>query len=132
MEKKGFENLRVFRLAEELADAVWDLVIRWDAFAKRAVGEQLVTAADSVGANIAEGHGRGTYKDNRRFVQIARGSLNETRFFLRRAVRRSLMTPEEVDQLKPMIRELAPMLNAYLRSIGPRRERGDDADESTD
>ena len=69
--KSNFENLRVYRLSEEIADRIWDLVMEWDFFAKDTVGKQLIRAADSVGANIAEGDGRGSYADNRRFVRTA-------------------------------------------------------------
>ncbi len=79
---------------------------------------QLVKAADSVGANTAEGTGRGTFVDNRRFVRIARGSLNETQHWLRRAYKRKLLNEKEIQTIKPIIDELAPRLNAYLRSIG--------------
>ena len=82
------------------------------------VGRQIVRAADSIGANIAEGAGRGSFKDNRRFVKIGRGSLNEVKHWLRRAYRRNLLTREQVQHLKPIIDELAPRLNAYLNSIG--------------
>ncbi|MFM5996714.1 MAG: four helix bundle protein, partial [Dolichospermum sp.] len=58
------------------------------------------------------------FQDNRRFVRIARGSLNETRHWLRRAYKRNLLTHEEVNRLKPIIEELSPKLNAYLNSIG--------------
>ncbi|MEM1043278.1 MAG: four helix bundle protein [Bacteroidota bacterium] len=118
MAKSDFENLRVFQMAEQLADEVWEVVKPWDGFAKRTVGQQIVRAADSVGANIAEGAGRGTYADNKRFVRIARGSLYETKFFLRRAYKRSLLTKDQVEALRPLIEDLAPTLNAYLRSIG--------------
>ena len=47
-------------------------------------------------------------KENRRFVRIARGSLNETKHFLRRAYRRELVTDEQVHELKPMLDEFAP------------------------
>jgi four helix bundle protein len=122
MERKGFENLAVYQLSERLADAVWDLAIEWGKFAQNTVGGQLVRAADSVGANIAEGAGRGTFKDNKRFARIARGSLNETRHFLRRAFRRNLLTPEQVESLQPLIAELGPRLNAYIKAIGTRRK----------
>lgn len=124
MRDTGFEKLRVYRLAEELADDIWSMVTRWDGFARSTVGVQLVRAADSVGANIAEGTGRGSFQDNRRFVRTARASLNEVRHWLRRAHARKLINQEQVDRLKPLIGELAPMLNAYLRSIGkgPARE----------
>jgi four helix bundle protein len=89
MSRTNFENLRVYKLSEELADAIWDIVMKWDAFAKDTVGRQIVRSADSVGANIAEGTGRHSFQDNRRFVKIARGSLNETQHFLRRAFKNS-------------------------------------------
>ena len=88
MAKSDFERLRVYRLSEKLADHVWEIVLAWNNFDRDTVGKQLVRAADSVGANISEGAGRGRYLDNQRFVRIARGSLNETRHWLRRAYRR--------------------------------------------
>lgn len=115
----GFEKLDVYKLAEKLSDELWNIVSVWPAFARETTGKQIVRAADSIGANMAEGSGRGTYKDNKRFVRTARGSLYETRHWLRRAYRRKLLTPEQVKNLKPLLEELAPRLNAYLNSIGP-------------
>lgn len=117
MERTNFENLRVYQLAEQLADKVWDIVIRWEYFARDTVGKQLVKSSDSIGANISEGTGRGTLEDNRRFVRMSRGSLYETKHWLRRAYRRKLLTKHQVDDLKPIVDELLPKLNAYYRSI---------------
>jgi four helix bundle protein len=116
--RTNFEKLRVYQLAEELADRIWDIVLGWDYFARDTLGKQLVKAADSIGSNIAEGSGRGSYVDNRRFVKIARGSLHETKHWLRRAYKRKLLTSKQVGTLKPIIEELAPKLNSYLNSIG--------------
>lgn len=91
--------------------------MKWNVFARDTVGKQLVRAADSIGANIAEGTGRGTFVDNRRFVRIARGSLNETHF-LRGAYRRKLLKDKDIQALRPLVDELAPKLNSYLKSIG--------------
>ena len=118
MAKTNFESLRVYQLAETLADQIWSIVVKWNVFARDTVGKQLVKAADSIGANIAEGTGRGSFVDNRRFVRIARGSLNETQHWLKRAYKRQLLNNKEVRNLKPIIDELAPKLNAYLNSIG--------------
>jgi four helix bundle protein len=118
MERTNFENLRAYQLAECLADTVWDAVLRWEIFARDTVGKQLVRAADSVGANVAEGTGRGSDLDNRRFVRIARGSLYETRHWLRRAFRRKLLTSEQTESLKQNLDELTLTLNGYLRSLG--------------
>ena len=118
MGRTNFENLRVYKLSEELADEVWKIVLRWNAFAKDTIGKQIVRSADSVGANIAEGTGRHNFQDNQRFVKIARGSLNETQHFLRRAFKRNILTPADVKKLKPLVDNLAPQLNSYLKSIG--------------
>ena len=117
MAKTNFENLQIYQLAEMLADEIWNVVLGWEYFAKDSVGKQMVRAADSIGANIAEGSGRGSLQDNRRFLRMARGSLYETQHWLRRAYIRKLLTSKQVEKLKPTIDELTPKLNAYLRSI---------------
>jgi len=73
MAKSNFENLKVYQLPEKLADEIWNVVLGWDRFARDTVGSQIVRAADSIGANIAEGSGRDSFQDNRRFIRIARG-----------------------------------------------------------
>ena len=119
MARSNFESLRVYRLSEKLADQIWQVVLTWNNFARDTVGKQVVRSADSIGANLSEGSGRGRYLDNKRFVRMARGSLNETQHWLRRAYKRNLLTKSQIDKLKPIIAELGPSLNAYLKSIGP-------------
>ena len=92
MERTNFEKLRVYKLAETLSDGIWNVVRAWDYLAKDTVGKQMIRAADSIGANIAEGTGRGSLQDNRRFIRMARGSLYETQHWLRRAYKRSLLS----------------------------------------
>jgi four helix bundle protein len=118
IERTGFENLRVYQLAEDIADLVWEIVIKWDWLPRDTVGKQLIKSADSIGANIAEGTGRGSFADNRRFARIARGSLFELKHWLRRAYKRKLLTEKETALLQEMIRELTPKLSAYISSIG--------------
>ena len=113
-----FEDLRVFKLAEKLCDDIWGITISWKYFEQSTVGIQLVKAVDSIGANIAEGTGRGTPKDNKRFVRISRGSLNETKYWLRRARRRNLISKEQDAYFSQITDDLGPQLNAYLKSIG--------------
>jgi four helix bundle protein len=124
MGRSNFENLAIYQLSERLADDVWDIVACWPVLARDTVGKQMIRAADSIGANIAEGDGRGTYQENRRFCRIARGSLNETKHWLRRAFKRGLFTEAQTSALKPIVDELAPRLNAYLNSIGPKATDG--------
>jgi four helix bundle protein len=105
-DRTGFEKLRVYNLAEKLSDFVWDIVTKWDYLPQKTVGVQLINSADSIGANIAEGTGRGIFADNRRFAKIARGSLFEVKHWLRRAYKRNLLTDKEIDVLQKLTREL--------------------------
>ena len=119
MATKSFQELRVDKLSERLADEIWKAVNTWEPFAKNTISQQIVrSAAGSVGANIEEGVGRGSYLDNKRFVKIARGSLYETQYCLRRAYSRNLLTVEQVSIFTAILNDLAPELNSYLQSIG--------------
>ncbi|MBN4003319.1 four helix bundle protein [Nostoc sp. LPT] len=118
MGRPNFERLEVYKLSEKLADEIWQIVKGWDYFTKDTIGKQIVRAADSISANIAEGEGRYNFQDNRRFIKIARGSLYETINWLSRAYKRNLLTNEQTKLLNPIIDELSPKLNAYLKSIG--------------
>lgn len=97
---------------------MWKAVKKWQAFEKNTIGKQLVRAADSIGANIAEGFGRGNGADQKRFLKIARGSTYETKYWLRLAFTRNLLTDEVVEQLKPLLEKLPPKLNAYMKAVG--------------
>ena len=118
MATKSFQELRVYKLSEQLADEIWKAVNTWEPFAKNTIGQQIVRWADSVGANIAEGVGRGSYQDNRRFVKIARGSLYESQHWLRRAYTRNLLKVQQVNTFTAIINDLARPLNSYIQSIG--------------
>src|ERR1035437_2758599 len=118
MEKTNFENLEIYKLSENLAVDVWNIVLEWNCLEQDTVGKQLIRSADSIGANIAEGSGRGTDPDYRSFLKIARGSLYETRHWLRRAFKRKLLSEIQIATLTPTIKMITRKLNAYIRAIG--------------
>ena len=118
MQKTNFENLEIYQLSENLADEIWNMVLAWNHLSQETVGIQIIRSADSIGANIAEGSGRGSNQDYRRFLRISRGSLNETRHWLRRAFKRNPLTVKQIETLSPILEKLTPKLNAYLGKIG--------------
>lgn len=126
MEKTNFEKLEIYALAEKLSDQVWEIVSDWNKLAQETVGKQMIRSADSIGANIVEGSGRGSDQDYKRFLRMARGSLNETRHWLRRAFKRRLLTEDQVKGLTPMLEMLTPKLNAYIGAIGKYRNQSED------
>lgn len=105
MENTNFENLEIYQLSEKLADGIWNIFLDWNNLATDTLGKQVIRSADSIGANIAEGSGRGTPVDNRRFLRMARGSLYETRHWLRRSRIRNLLTNEQIELLAELINE---------------------------
>ncbi len=111
------EGLRIYQLACELADAVWEIVSQWDWFAKSTVCKQLVEASDSIGANISEGYGRHPPREDLTFLYYARGSLKETEYWIERVVKRQLMQKQAQGQLKAVIENLEPQLNSYIASV---------------
>lgn len=113
----NYEDLTVYKLSENLSDMVWDIVINWDDFEKDTVGKQLIKAADSISDNIAEGSGRGSYLDNKRFVKISRGSLFETKNWIKKATRRKLISEFDNDRLLKIIEELIPRLSAFINYL---------------
>jgi len=111
------DDLIVYRRAMTLAQSVWTEVKSWPRFARWTVGEQLVRSADSVCANISEGHGRYHYGERRQFCYYGRGSLQETLTWIRKAQMRKLMDEEKAKMLTEQTIEVRRMLNGYIRSL---------------
>jgi four helix bundle protein len=112
-----FEDLRVLKSAEEIADSVWKVVVQWDDFAKDVVGKQIARSADSVGANIAESFGRFNFGEKLQFLYYSRGSIFETKYWLNRTRTRGLMKPNEVDEYVKRLTDLARQLNTFTSGL---------------
>ncbi len=121
------EELRVYQLSMKLAEDVWDIVIKWDYFAKDTIGKQLIRSVDSVAANLSEGFGRFFYKEERQFCYYSRGSLSETKTWLTKASNRKLITIEEFEKFMIEINDIGVKLNNYINSIG--KKSNDKPDE---
>jgi four helix bundle protein len=77
-----FTELTVWQKAHELALFVYKLTEKFPAREKFGITSQIRRAATSPAANIAEGFGRRTTGELLRSLQIARGEVEETRYFL--------------------------------------------------
>jgi four helix bundle protein len=112
-----FEDLRVLKSAEEIADSIWKRVVQWDEFAKDVVGKQIARSADSIGANIAESFGRFNFGEKLQFLYYSRGSLFETKYWLNRTQVRGLMTSDEVRGYVDGLTSLARQLNTFADGL---------------
>lgn len=116
-----FEELRVLRTAETVADNIWRQVVRWDEFARDVVGKQLAKAADSMGANIAEAYGRFHFGEKIQFLYYSRGSLFETKYWLKRTLARDLTPNADVQNYANQLTDLARQLNVFVNNIKTQR-----------
>lgn len=96
-------DISCYKRALSLSNYVWDIVIKWDWFAKKTVGVQFVSAIDSNSANIAEGFGRFGKKDKIKFYYYSFGSVKESLDWNEKAKMRKLLTDE---QYKYILKEL--------------------------
>ena len=114
---EDFKDLRVWAKAHALTLAVDQ---RTRAFPKEelyGLTSQLRRATASVGANIAEGCGRRSDGEMRRFVQIARGSANEVEYDLLLAKDLDLLTEEEHKNFEAKVLEIQRMLASLVQSL---------------
>jgi four helix bundle protein len=91
------EELNGYKLSMEMAERIWEIVLKWDYFQKDTMGKQLVRAADSIAANLSEGFGRYHYKENVNFSYYSRGSLFETKTWLTKAHNRNLIPDDSFE-----------------------------------
>lgn len=90
-ERRPIEETDLYALFDQVSDWAWDVTEGWDWFPKSVVGVQLITALDSVVANLVEGDGRYRPNDALHFFVIARASAREGRMWIIKAIRRGLV-----------------------------------------
>ena len=116
MEKKYLKlnDIKVYKIAFNLSNYLWNIVIEWDWFAKRHVGGQFVEATDSISANIAEGFGRYHKKDKIKFYRYSQGSLKESFDWNEKSKVRKLLTDEQYNHILGELQKLPQELNQLI------------------
>ena len=113
---KEIYELDVCKLSEQLSDLIWYGFDVWPKKVQQTIGYQIIRASDSICANPAEGYGRYTPADRKLFYRYARGSFEETKAWLRKLIRRKVITEDQSSECAKIIDELGPKLNAFIRS----------------
>ena len=114
MSIQSYRDLLVWQKAMRLAAEAYRLGKLLPKAEEYRLTSQLLRAAASVPANIAEGHGRGTRKDYAHFVSIARGSLAETETIPLLLVDVGLLPNERIQPALELCSEVGRMLNGLL------------------
>lgn len=106
----NYRRMIVWQKAMQLMDMTYDVVWRLPSEELYALSSQMRRAVVSIASNIAEGAGRGTDKDLRHFMTIARGSVTEleTQFLI--CLRLHYLTAEEIRPCMLLLDEIRRML----------------------
>lgn len=117
MEKKYLKlnDVRAYKIAFNLSNYVWDVVMKWDWFAKKHVGGQYVEAADSISANLAEGFGRYNKKDKIKFYRYSFGSVKECFDWNEKSKVRKLLSEEEYNHIFEELQKLPEAINYQIK-----------------
>lgn len=115
-----YRKLDAWRVADEVALQVYAVTRRFPADERFGLTSQIRRAAVSIPSNIAEGCGRNSPGDLRRFIQVALGSANELEYQLTVAVRLGYADAATIQAMTANIVRVRQMLGRFLTSI--RRE----------
>ena len=108
-------DVQPYKTAFNLSNYVWEIVIRWDYFAKDTVGKQFVKAVDSISANIAEGFGRYFKKDKINFYRYSNGSVKESFDWNEKAKIRNLINKDDYQHILGELQKLPKEINQLVK-----------------
>ncbi|PKP48684.1 MAG: four helix bundle protein [Bacteroidetes bacterium HGW-Bacteroidetes-12] len=116
------EDLKLYQECLNLEATIWKIANNWEGFNKDTVGKSFVNAADAISSNIAGGYGRYNFKDKKHYCYISRGFLLETKGWVIKSKERGLLDETTHNELIENVEKIHRMLNAYIRSIGRKKE----------
>ncbi len=111
---KSFRNLILWQKAHALVIEIYKITSLLPKSEQFGIISQIQRSSTSVPANIAEGYGRISIKEKLRFLYIANGSLEETRYFL--ILIQDLNFTNTENSQKNLI-EVSKLLNSYLKKM---------------
>ena len=111
---KRFEDLVVWQKAHDLVLAVYSLSANFPLTERYGLTSQIRRSMVSVPANIAEGFKKRGRADKFRYMNIAQGSLEETRYYL---VLAHDLDYADTRDLRCSVDEVGRLLNSYAAAI---------------
>ncbi len=113
----SFEEILAWKKARELCKVVYEMTAK-ENFAKEfSLKDQIKRSSGSVMDNIAEGFDRGTTKEFRRFLFIAKGSLSEVKSQLFRALDQKYIDKSEFEEGFKTASEAGKLIGGLLNYL---------------
>jgi four helix bundle protein len=115
---RSFEELDVYQLCCQLRREVRIETKTWPIAEVYKLTDQILRSSRSAPSQIAEGWGRFSRMDNRRFCRIGMGSLCETQDHLGTAREEEYLSIERYDQLRALCIQCQDKLKGYMKYLG--------------
>jgi len=112
-----FKNLKVWQRSKDLALQIYDSTIGFPISEKYSLVNQMRKSAVSVPSNIAEGAGRSSKGDFKRFIRIAMGSSYELETQLIIASELGFLTGKDAFETLNELNEIQKMLTGLEKSL---------------
>ena len=116
---EDFKDLKVWMKAHEMTLSVYHCTRSFPKEEMYGLTSQLRRSAASIGANIAEGCGRRSDAEMKRFCQIARGSASEVEYHLLLARDLQFLSISEFKNLEEKVHEVQRMLASLVQRLQP-------------
>ena len=111
-----YRDLIIFQKADELAFQIYNITRSFPKEERYGITSQIRRSALSVSANIVEGHARRTKKEFRQFINIAIGSLAETKYFFEFSKKLGYHK-KEYPETSQLIEETSKTLWSFYRTL---------------
>ncbi len=111
---RNFQDLIVWQKAHKLVIEVYKFTENFPKTEIYCLTPQIRRSVISIPANIAEGFIKKSEVDKIRYLNIAQGSFEETRYYL---ILSNDLKYGKSNKIQPLLEEVSKLLNAFIKSI---------------
>jgi four helix bundle protein len=115
-----FKDLIVWQKSHQLTLEIYKVSLKFPSEEKFGLTSQLRRAAYSIPSNIVEGHSRKSKKEFLQFLNIAKGSLEELKYFIILSNDLNYITNKEQENLELLTEEVSKILYSFTKSLTER------------
>ncbi len=123
---KTFEDLECWKACRDLRTFAAMITKKLPREEDYRLKDQILRAARSTTANIAEGYGRFHYQENIQYCRNARGSVYEVLDHFIAGNDEELITAETLRECRIKVEKSISLLNGYIRYLSSRKQKEKD------
>ncbi|HBB01179.1 MAG: four helix bundle protein [Bacteroidetes bacterium GWD2_45_23] len=114
---KNFRELKVWEKSHLLALDIYKMTAGFPKEEQYGLTSQIRRAAVSIGLNIAEGCGRGSDSDFRRFLYFSFGSACEVEYCLLLVHDLNYLSSDSYEEIQNQLEEIKKMLSSFIEKL---------------